>query len=437
MDSDDNGTVTLEKNHFEALNGSEVDDFGASQDADKITIARKEYDSLKQSSGEYELLRRRLIQAGVTEETLNGMLMKGNDENEAAQNAVSNVFAEHEDPDESTTFMTQSPPLLTQMDHGHQAYTYGTPRTGRILASRPQEYKSSQTHNFQYQETPSYNLHTSGHDHNNNTFDFETEDFSDVRSQGSSYEKYANRTVQLYNLPDGTTHADVCDVVRGGMLLDMYLRNHDHTAIVSFLEQSQAKEFFRHVKRNDLYIRLKRVDIRWHDRHFVLPDRIARNISMGVTRNLVLHKCNPSLTEEVIRNDLEHIHNLVLIKVVFNGSSVLISTNSVHNAMFARTCMMSRGAYKYLKINWACDECAEPLPRRPSPQFDNPPITKKENTPLANRFEPLRIYMEDELETDNEGKEDKIVNADGVDGSARRRQQGGAGVREQEEEVMA
>ncbi|TGO26182.1 hypothetical protein BPAE_0065g00490 [Botrytis paeoniae] len=454
MDSDDNGMVTIEKNHLEALmrscvqsltvlphnradfNGSENGDFDASQDADKITISRKEYDALKQSFREYEFLRRKLIQGGVAEETLNA-LIKGNDENGADQNAASNVSATHEDPDESTTFMTQSPPPLTQIDHGHQTYTYGTPRTGTILASRPQGYKSSQTHNFQYQETPNQNLHTSGHDDNNDTFDFETENNSQTKSQRPSYEKFAQRTVQLYNLPDGTTHADVCDAVRGGMLLDMYLRTHDHTAIVSFLEQAQANELFCHVKRNDLYIRSKRVDIRWHDRQFILPDHIANQVSIGATRNLVIHKCNPSFTEEVIRDDLEHIHNLVLIKVVFNGSNAFISTNSVHNAMFARTCMMSRGAYKNSKIKWAHDECAAPLPRRPSPQFDNPPITKKQNTPLANRFEPLNIYMADESETDTEGEENKIVGADGVDGNARIRQRGGAGVREQEEKVMA
>ncbi len=48
------------------------------------------------------------------------------------------------------------------------------------------------------------------------------------------------------------------------------------------------------------------------------------------------------MTEDIIRDDLEHIHNLVVIKVEFVGSSCYIRTNSVHNAMFARTCMMSR-----------------------------------------------------------------------------------------------
>ena len=84
------------------------------------------------------------------------------------------------------------------------------------------------------------------------------------------------------------------------------------------------------------------VEIRWNDRQFILPGHVANKIAIGATRNLVIQNCSPKHTEEAIREDLEHIHNLVVIKVTFTGQNVYISTNSVHNAMFARTCMMSR-----------------------------------------------------------------------------------------------
>lgn len=61
---------------------------------------------------------------------------------------------------------------------------------------------------------------------------------------------------------------------------------------------------------------------------------------MGATRNMVVRSTNTRHTEESIRADLEHIHNLVVINVKFTGQDAHISTNSVHNAMFARTCMM-------------------------------------------------------------------------------------------------
>ena len=71
---------------------------------------------------------------------------------------------------------------------------------------------------------------------------------------------------------------------------------------------------------------------------------------------------NNKLTEEKIRADMEHIHNLVIIAVVWRGADVYISTNSVNNAMFARTCMTSRALYKGMKIEWYPDECAQLIP---------------------------------------------------------------------------
>lgn len=122
------------------------------------------------------------------------------------------------------------------------------------------------------------------------------------------------------------------------------------------------------------------VEIRWNDRQFILPGHVASKVGIGATRNLVIRRCDPRFTESVpnllfststksyifrvlelsnlhylrfrsrlltrtrqgIRDDLEHIHNLVVIKVEFIGGSCYIKTNSVHNAMFARSCMMSR-----------------------------------------------------------------------------------------------
>lgn len=62
----------------------------------------------------------------------------------------------------------------------------------------------------------------------------------------------------------------------------------------------------------------------------------------GATRNLVIHKVDQRITEESIREDLHHIHCLTVIKVEFLGDRCCIQTNSVHNALYARMCLMSR-----------------------------------------------------------------------------------------------
>lgn len=64
------------------------------------------------------------------------------------------------------------------------------------------------------------------------------------------------RSLYFANLPEGTTHKDIVDVVRGGRLLDIYLRK-DRCATVSFVEGAQ--EFFIYARKRDIYIRQKRV----------------------------------------------------------------------------------------------------------------------------------------------------------------------------------
>lgn len=222
------------------------------------------------------------------------------------------------------------------------------------------------------------------------------------------FPREAQRTVFFGNLSDKTTHKDLARIIRGGRLLDIYVR-HDRSATVSFLEGAQ--EFVNYAKRNDFYIHSKRVglrskgmdlgmqdgtdclqvEIRWNDRQFHLPGHVANKIAMGATRNVVVRGGAERLSEQIVRDDLDHIHNLVVIDVAFRDGDVYISTNSVHNALFARTCMMSRSLYKGLKIEWFPDECASPLPRTPASSLRVPrAVSKPQKKPslqtLANRF---------------------------------------------------
>lgn len=78
------------------------------------------------------------------------------------------------------------------------------------------------------------------------------------------YERVATRTIQLCNLPEVTTHADIAAVVRGGLLLDIFLRSHERSAQVSFLNAADALGFYNHARRRDLYIKFKRVSLFFH-----------------------------------------------------------------------------------------------------------------------------------------------------------------------------
>lgn len=88
---------------------------------------------------------------------------------------------------------------------------------------------------------------------------------------------------------------------------------------------------------------------------------------------------------------MEHIHQLVIVDITFRNGAALVSMNSVHNALFARTCMLSRTTYKGCKIEFSRDECDTPLPVRtltPKSSVRAPPPRKM---PVANRFDMLNL----------------------------------------------
>jgi hypothetical protein len=76
---------------------------------------------------------------------------------------------------------------------------------------------------------------------------------------GLVLEKMAQRTVELFSLAEGVTLADITKVIRGGLLLDIFLRSNDRSCLISFVQAADAKAFFDHVRRHDLYIKNKKV----------------------------------------------------------------------------------------------------------------------------------------------------------------------------------
>ncbi|KAL2836186.1 hypothetical protein BJX68DRAFT_42242 [Aspergillus pseudodeflectus] len=225
------------------------------------------------------------------------------------------------------------------------------------------------------------------------------------RSTESSSPRAEQRTVLIRGLPDRTTHRDIVDSVKGGAILHIYLWARDHTASVSFVEEAGAQNFLDHTRAYGFYVAEKRVEVLWNDRQFYLPPFVRAKIINGATRNLVIYNADPNITEGLIRRDLDHIHNLIVISVKSKHGNVYIQTNSVHNALFARSCMMSRLTYKGMKIAFSHDECAEPLAKIPTdPKRETSAAPVKKSAPLPNRFHLLSIEgSEDEEREDLRG----------------------------------
>jgi hypothetical protein len=239
--------------------------------------------------------------------------------------------------------------------------------------------------------------------------------YDDQEEEEDFYDNnHDDRSLVLKGISPFTTFADVLSVIRGGPLLNVYLRPQQRTAHVTFVEPTAAEKFLIHSKRTDLYVRGKRVrdiylqtrylltvaqiEVFWDDRQHYLQGHLARRIySNGATRNLVIRFAKADMTEESIREDLDHIHQLEIVSIRFEFGHAWVSLNSVQQAVAARSCMGSRFKYKGTRIQFYPDECSEPLPpyvRRqpqPQPQPQQELSSKKSGYSFNNRFATLTV----------------------------------------------
>ena len=80
--------------------------------------------------------------------------------------------------------------------------------------------------------------------------------------QRQRYARDEQRTILLKNLSERATHKDLINIIRGGAVLDIFLRSNEKAASVSFVEGAAAQEFMAYARRNDIYIHGKRVSLK-------------------------------------------------------------------------------------------------------------------------------------------------------------------------------
>lgn len=163
-----------------------------------------------------DLLKSALFRGGLTVETLDTLL--------AGEGAA------HDEP---KTYSSQS---------SSWEETFGRPRSVPAVVSCPQLEDSPPTsQNMTVGDgvvkprklsQPHHRVYSYGQP---DSFDASEKEEDDIRESANRIPVHDQRTVLVTNLSDRTTHKDLVAIVRGGRVLDIFLRN-DRSATVSFVE---------------------------------------------------------------------------------------------------------------------------------------------------------------------------------------------------------
>ncbi|KAF1947665.1 hypothetical protein EJ02DRAFT_1538 [Clathrospora elynae] len=360
--------------------------------SNNVTISKAEHEFLIQAVREYHLLRSALFRGGLTTETLETLL-------QGESGATDEEPSNYDYASEETFARPKRVPVTVAAAAANEA----SPASDSTAFSRglqPRAPARSFTRVLSYDEPESYMASPDS-----------PPDGDDGHGQGPAQRVplHDQRTVLITNLSERTTHKDLAGIIRGGRLLDIFLRN-DRSATISFVEG--AAEFLAHAKRNDIYLHMKRLEFRWSDRQFHVPSHVSNKIASGATRNLVVRGVAGKVTADQVRDHLDHIHNLIVVEIHFKNGDAYISTNSIHNALFARTCMMSRTVYKGTRIEYYPDDCAAPLPR-PMKTHTPVPHVSMRPIPILNQYALLDTGSDDDSESEEELYMNHGVQVDG------------------------
>ena len=207
-----------------------------------------------------------------------------------------------------------------------------------------------------------------------------------------------DRALVIKGLSKSATLDDITKSIRGGMLLNIFIRQYQHEAHVSFVNPDDAERFLLHCKRHDLYIGNKRVQVSWDKKQHYMPGGVTRRIYCdGATRNLVIRFPKPEVTEQVVRDDLEHINSLEIVNVKTIQGHIYVSLSGVRQALAARGCMMHRLRYKGSRIEFWADQCAEPFPPVPKRPPFNHHQSKQQTMHSINSINRFKVlYNEDD-----------------------------------------
>ncbi|KAK2737369.1 hypothetical protein FQN57_007548 [Myotisia sp. PD_48] len=386
--------VTIEKDYLETLlrkteNVLLSSKLGAPQ---TITISKADHDDMIRKCREYENLKQALYRGGVD------------------QKSIETLICSHECLPTTTTTATGTTTTATPVHEDRQFTGRGERNYGAWQPRQSFDSRNSKNHAAtpsSHQSFDNDNDSLPSDDKLDSLFPGDAGDGPSTTTSSSKQRSSGeNRTITFKNVPERATHRDVAAVVRGGALVDLFLRSRDRVASVSFAETKAAQDFFTYAKRVTIYILNCPIEVTWAERQYSLSSYLNTQLSYGASRNLIIRNIHPNITESMIREDMRHIHNLIVVDVKFERGNAYISTNSIQKASFARNCMMSRMPYRMVRVEYYPDDCAAALPKvsdQPKKEASRP---LKPLNPMANRFQMLNL---DETDDDSDDQDDILT----------------------------
>jgi RNA recognition motif-containing protein len=165
------------------------------------------------------------------------------------------------------------------------------------------------------------------------------------------------RTIYVGNIHQDATTEDLCNVFRGGNLLEVRFLKYRNTAFMTFMDEPTAEKIFEHAQAIGIQIRGRKLRLGWGKPTSISP-QIAVAIQNGATRNIYVGNIDPQvMTTARLKADFSHFGDIELVNIHEEKKCAFINFTNVKSAVTAITGIRLNEDYADLKISYGKDRC--------------------------------------------------------------------------------
>ncbi|KAJ6535794.1 hypothetical protein DFH09DRAFT_1402553 [Mycena vulgaris] len=175
----------------------------------------------------------------------------------------------------------------------------------------------------------------------------------------SSTGAHSNRTVFLGNIHPGTSTADLCDVIRGGVLHNVLYKPDKGIAFVTFIDAAAASSFFQMSVTHGLTLNNRRLQVGWGKPSTPLPFRLESAVQGGATRSVYIGKVKDFelFSEERLMADFGQFGDIERVQHLKEKYAAFVNFTNIRNAIEAIEAIKDRPEYADLRISYGKDRC--------------------------------------------------------------------------------
>ncbi|KAJ6535801.1 hypothetical protein DFH09DRAFT_992720, partial [Mycena vulgaris] len=171
-----------------------------------------------------------------------------------------------------------------------------------------------------------------------------------------------NRTVYLRNIHPRTTTADLCNVIRGGLLESMWHEADMGFALVNFIDSAAASTFMQVSTTHGLTLHTRRLQVSWGKRANPLSLTLKSAVQGGATRSVYIGKVRDFelFSEGRLKADFGKFGDIERVQLRKEQNCAFVDFTMIWAAILAIDGIKNHPEYANLRIAHGKDPCANP-----------------------------------------------------------------------------